>query len=352
MLADRIRTPRKNVHGGLEKPFLIAEAGVNHENDMDLARRMINEASEAGADAIKFQTYKADTLAAKDSPAYWDQTQEPTSSQHALFKKHDRFWKREYEELAKHCQAAGIEFLSTPFDTESADFLSDLMGAIKVASADITNKPFLEYLANKGKPLLLSTGASQLGEVGAALSWVKNAAVPVSLMHCVLNYPTKDADANLGRIRGLAEAFPELVVGYSDHTLPKDMKTLEIAWLLGAHILEKHFTFDKSLKGNDHYHAMDRDDLAKLNDRIERTVSLYGTASLDWLEIETTARRNARRSLVAAVQIPKGEIITAELLTPKRPGTGISPSEIDSVIGKRAFVSIHEDSILQWSMIE
>ena len=146
----------------LYKPFIIAEAGVNHEGSMQIAKRLIEEACEGGADAIKFQTYKANTIASKNSPAYWDTTKEPISSQYELFCKHDKFWKKEMEELKSHCDKVGIEFLSTPFDIESAKFLNDLMDVFKISSSDITNKPFIEFICNFKKPIILSTGASFL----------------------------------------------------------------------------------------------------------------------------------------------------------------------------------------------
>jgi len=219
-------------------PYIIAEAGVNHEGDMKLAKRLINEAKEGGAHAIKFQTYKAETIASKNSPSYWDLNQEPTTSQYELFKKYDKFWKKEFEELKNYCDKAGIEFLSTPFDIESAKFLSELMDVFKISSSDITNKPFIEYICDFGKPIILSTGASCLNEIKEAVSWIETKGNQVALLHCVLNYPTKDTDANLGMIKGLYKAFPNHIIGYSDHTLPKDMKVLEIAHLLGAKIIE------------------------------------------------------------------------------------------------------------------
>ncbi|MCX7729346.1 MAG: N-acetylneuraminate synthase family protein, partial [Bacteroidia bacterium] len=149
----------------IQKPFIIAEAGVNHEGSMELAKRLINEAAEGGADAIKFQSYKAETLASKNSPYYWDISKEPTRSQYELFKKYDKFWKKEYEELKKYCDQIGIEFMSTPFDIESANFLNELMDVYKISSSDITNLPFIEYQCRFGKPIILSTGASYLWEI-------------------------------------------------------------------------------------------------------------------------------------------------------------------------------------------
>ncbi|MDR2160552.1 MAG: N-acetylneuraminate synthase family protein [Desulfovibrio sp.] len=337
---------------GLLPPFIIAEAGVNHEGDMDLARRLIDEAARAGAQAVKFQSYKAETLARRHSPAYWDTSKEPATSQYALFKRHDSFWKKEFEALKRHCDAAGVEFMCTPFDLESASFLNDLLDSFKISSSDITNKPFIRHICSFGKPLLLSTGASFPFEIQQAVSWIQDQDLPLALLHCVLNYPTREADASLGRISALRAMFPELVIGYSDHTLPGDMKILETAVLLGARILEKHFTHDKTLPGNDHYHAMDGRDLASLLAGLERLRALVGKNCLACQPSEEPARRYARRSLVAARPIAAGARLTPEDLTWKRPAEGISPADIDNVLGLRAVQDIAEDTALQWLMLD
>ncbi len=334
----------------LYKPYVIAEIGVNHEGSISLAKRLIDEAKEGGADAVKFQSYKAETLASKDSPSYWDTTKEPTTSQYELFKKHDSFWQEEMQTLKVYCDEVGIEFLSTPFDIESADFLNELMDVFKISSSDITNKPFIEYICRFNKPIILSTGASHLYEIQEAVSWIEKYGNPLALLHCVLNYPTPDENANLGMILGLKRAFPEKIIGYSDHTLPKDMKVCEIATMIGSVIIEKHFTHDKTLPGNDHYHAMDKEDLKLFRKNLERVSGILGNFKVEALEDEALARANARRSLVSGRNIPKGKIIESEDLTFKRPAYGISPKFIDEIVGKKALDNIEEDSVLQWSM--
>ena len=332
----------------IRRPFIIAEAGVNHEGSMDTAKRLIELAREGGADAIKFQSYKAETITVRDSPAYWDLSQEATRSQFELFKKHDSFWKKEFEALKRCCEEQDIEFLSTPFDTESADFLNDLMATYKISSSDLTNRPFIEYLCGFGKPVLLSTGASRLDEVRDAVAWIDASGVPVALLHCVLNYPTQDQNANLGMILGLRAAFPGRLIGYSDHTLPGDMSILEMATLLGAVILEKHFTHDKRLPGNDHYHAMDRQDLQRFHKRLDALFARLGSFEVAALPSEAPARRHARRSLVAQHDLPKGHVIAREDLTWKRPAHGISPREIDLVVGMATRHGIPADSVIRW----
>jgi N-acetylneuraminate synthase len=220
------------------------------------------------------------------------------------------------------------------------------MAVFKVSSSDITNKPFIQFMCEFGKPLLISTGASNLEEIDETLNWIDEEKNPVSLMHCVLNYPTPEELANLAMIKGLKKRYTSRVIGYSDHTLPGNMDSLHTAWLIGAQILEKHFTHDKGLPGNDHYHAMDARDLKIFRERVARTQIVLGDEDKRALEDEESARQNARRSLVAAVDIVSGTTLTKSMLTWKRPAHGISPSEIDNVVGLKAIIDIASDEII------
>lgn len=337
------------------RPYIIAEIGVNHEGSLDTALRLVSLARDGGADAAKFQTYKAERLASRHSPAYWDVTEEPTTSQYLLFKKHDAFGPREYDTLATYCREIGIDFLSTPFDDEAVDILDPLMSFFKVASADVTNLPLLRKVAAKCKPVVLSTGASTLAEVEVAVDALENAGCPsVALMHCVLNYPTDRQAAHLGMIEGLRRSFPSHVIGYSDHTVPdKLMCVLTTAYLLGAVILEKHFTHDKTLPGNDHYHAMDVDDLKRFTAQVRDIEILIGTEyDKRPLDSEAPARQHARRSVVVNRAVLAGHILGADDLTCKRPGTGISPLHWDEVLGKRVRHDLDADTVLSWSDLE
>ncbi|MCY7362724.1 MAG: N-acetylneuraminate synthase family protein [Ignavibacteria bacterium] len=336
----------------INKPYIIAEAGVNHEGKMELAKRLIYEAAEGGAHAIKFQTYKAESIASKESPSYWDLTKEPTTNQVELFKKYDKFWKKEYEELKKECDKTGIEFLSTPFDVDAADFLNDLMPVFKISSSDITNFPFIRHMCKFRKPILLSTGSSYMWEIQQAIEVINEYGNEISLLHCILNYPTADENANLGMIIDQRKKFPELIPGYSDHTMPGNMEVLKTATLLGAVILEKHFTFDKSLTGNDHYHAMDKEDLKIFNKEIERLFLLLGDFKKKPLDTEASSILNAIRSLVSKKKIFSGEEINFDMLTWKRPASGISPKFADELIGKKAMRDIDEDTVLKWNMFQ
>lgn len=338
---------------------LIAEIGVNYYDiaaqrgisNMDAAKIMCSEAKDAGIHAVKFQTYKAENLAATDSPSYWDTTEEATTSQRELFKKYDSFGEAEYRELADYCKEIGIVFCSTAFDFESADYLEPLMDIYKISSSDLTNLPFVKYQASKGKPMIMSVGAGDLEEMRLAVETVRKVNdQPLVLCHCVLEYPTPYEHANLRRIESLRQEFPDVIIGYSDHCKPDECcDVIKSAYILGAHVIEKHFTLDKTLPGNDHYHAMDPKDARKILSGIEFVESLLGKGSLGFSDTEAAARLNARRSIVAAVDIPAGVKITREMLTFKRPGTGISPQNINEVLDKVAIIDIAEDTILRES---
>ena len=339
------------VVGAGDTPYVIAEIGVNHDGSLETAKLLIELAKNGGADAAKFQTYKAETLASKHSPAYWDTTKEATRSQYELFRKYDVFGPDEYKELAKHCASVGIDFVSTPFDDAAADLLAPLVPFFKVASADLTNTPLLRRVARAGKPVVLSVGASTLEEIDGALATLRAAgATSIALLHCILNYPTADENANLRMISSLAQRYPECVIGYSDHTAPKSgLPSLVAAWLLGAVILEKHFTHDTSLPGNDHYHAMTTEHLQQFRREMQRIEPLLGSHHKAPLPSEDIARLNARRSIVVARNLPAGHLITEADITYKRPGNGVSPLHWDDVIGRMTTRALDEDHVLMWS---
>ncbi|MCF6185349.1 MAG: N-acetylneuraminate synthase family protein, partial [Bacteroidales bacterium] len=211
----------------------------------------------------------------------------------------------------------------------------------------ITNKPFIEHLCKFNKPIILSTGAANLQEIREAVSWIDEYGNDLSLLHCVLNYPTSYENANLGMIYGLKKAFPSKIIGYSDHTFPGDMSILETAFLLGARIIEKHFTFDKNIPGNDHYHSMDKEDLKIFIQKLDQKIKYIGKTNVDYIPSEELSRLNARRSLVALKNIPEGKIIDKFDLTWKRPGIGVSPKFIEDVIGKTAKKNIQIDEIIK-----
>ncbi len=335
------------------QPYIIAEIGVNHEGSLDRAKKLISLAKDGGADAVKFQTYKADNLASKNSPAYWDTKKEPTKNQHELFKKYDSFGAEEFVELYKYSKKNNIEFLSTPFDDPAIDFLDPLVCCFKISSSDITNIPFLRKIAKKNKPILLSTGASNLEEINIAIKELEkhgSKKEEIVLLHCILNYPTEKINANLNMIKDLVNKYPEHLIGYSDHTLPdENMSSLIAAYLLGAVVIEKHFTDNKKLKGNDHYHAMDVNDLINLKKILKNTESLLGNIKEKKpIPSEDIARKNARRSIVLKRSIKAGHHIVDKDITYKRPGTGLSPLHWDEVLKCSVIRDLDEDHILQW----
>lgn len=345
----------------MKKPYLIAEIGVNFydtarvENitPMEAAKKYILAAKNAGLDAAKFQSYKANTIVSKNSPAYWDLTKEPTTTQYGLFEKHDFFNKEDYKELSDYCKEVGIAFMSTPFDMASADFLDDMMDIYKISSSDLSNIPFIRHIARKGKPIYLSVGASYISEIEEAVRVMKEEGCPdICLLHCVLSYPTKNSDANLNMIKTLKRIFPDVRVGYSDHTLPDDTMTiLTTAYLYGAEVIEKHFTLDKTLPGNDHYHAGDPEDFKKAISNFERVIEISGSEEKKVLDCELIPRREARRSLVLTKDMKAGERITEKDVMAKRPGTGISPKYMDIVLGRCVNQDLKEDTVLTWDMV-
>lgn len=343
------------------RPYLIAEIGVNFYDTarvmgitpLEAAKLYIDKVAEAGIDCAKFQSYKANTIVSKNSPAYWDTTKEPTKTQYELFLKHDSFGEEEYRALCEYTHARGIDFTSTPFDYASADYLEDMVDFYKISSSDLSNLPFIRHIGAKGKPVVLSVGAAYLSEVDEAVRTLKEAGcTDITLLHCVLSYPTAPENANLRIIETLKRCFPDLKVGFSDHVAPDDtMMTLAAAYMLGADVIEKHFTLDKTLPGNDHYHAGEPEDFKKAIANFRWIDTVLGSGEKTVLECEQIPRREARRSLVLTRDMKAGEAIRKEDLMPKRPGTGISPVYADIVIGRKVVRDLEEDTILTWEMI-
>ena len=345
----------------MKKPYVIAEMGVNFYDTarvlgispLEAAKLYIDKAAEAGIDCAKFQSYKANTIVSKNSPAYWDTTKEPTKTQYELFLKFDSFGEAEYRELCDYTHKKGMDFTSTPFDYASADYLYDMVDFYKISSSDLSNLPFVEYIGGKGKPVYMSVGAAYISEVDEAVRVLKKAGCrDIVLFHCVLSYPTAPENANLRVIQTLKKVFPDVRVGFSDHVAPDDtMMTLATAYLMGAEVIEKHFTLDKSLIGNDHYHAGDPEDFKRAIKNFHWIDTVLGAEEKTVLECEEIPRREARRSLVLTRDMKAGEVIRTEDLMPKRPGTGISPKYTDIVIGRKILTDAFEDTILTWDMV-
>ena len=346
----------------MQKPYFIAELGVNFYDTaqekkislIDAAKMYIDAAKEVGVDAVKFQAYKAEKLASKFSPAYWDLTKETTTSQYELFKKFDNLNEQDYRTLSDYCKKVNIDFLATPFDHQSVDFLESMVEQYKISSSDITNFPLLKHIAQKNKPIIMSVGASNMDEIKEAVDFlVKNNCMDISLLHCVLSYPCKYEDANLCNILTLKKEFPMMKIGYSDHTVPdSDMLVLSTAYAYGAEILEKHFTLDKTLEGNDHYHSGDKIDFKKAIDNFDFISRISGTKEKKVFVCERNSRKEARRSIVVNKKLKKNSIIGEADLEIKRPGNGIQPKDIDKVIGKQTKCDLEQDTVLEWEFLE
>lgn len=345
----------------MKRPYIIAEMGVNFYDTarvmgispLEAAKLYIDKAAEVGIDCAKFQSYKAGTIVSKNSPAYWDTSKEPTKTQYELFQKFDSFGENEYKELCAYSHKKGIDFTSTPFDYASADYLENLVDFYKISSSDLSNLPFVYYIGAKNKPVYLSVGASYLSEVDEAVRTLKKAGCrEIALLHCVLSYPTAPENANLLVIKTLKKTFPDVQVGFSDHVVPDSkMMTLAAAYMLGAEVIEKHFTLDKTLPGNDHYHAGNPEDFKKAIDNFRWINLVLGNPEKTVLDCEQIPRREARRSLVTTRDMKAGEKITQNDIMPKRPGTGISPRYTDIIIGREIKQDIKEDTILTWNIV-
>jgi N,N'-diacetyllegionaminate synthase len=338
---------------GLGQPcYVIAEAGVNHNCDLALGRRLIETAHRAGADAIKFQSYSAGKLSTRVAPRYWVEPDDPRGTQWDTFDRLDKLSDQDFRSLLAHARRIGLTAFSTPFDDEAVDLLAGLeVPCFKIASADLTCHPLLERAARVGKPMLLSTGTASLAEVEEALEVCRRAGNDsVALMHCTLKYPCPPEGINLRMMEHLMRAFPGVPVGLSDHSLGISVPQAAVA--LGACVLEKHYTVDKTLPGSpDHHLSVDPGDLRAMVDGIRTVEKALGKAAKGLEPLETEAFHYARRSVTSRVAIPKGTRLTREMLTYKRPGTGISPRFFEQVVGRVARQDIPEDTTLTWEML-
>jgi sialic acid synthase SpsE len=332
--------------------YVIAEAGVNHNCDVELGYRLIDTAHEAGADAIKFQSYTAGKIATRVAPRYWVEKDDPRGSQWDTFDRLDKLSDRDFRALIAHARRVGLTAFSTPFDDQAVDFLSALdVPAYKIASADLTCHGLIERAAGRGKPMILSTGTSTLAEVEEALEVCRRAGnQEVALMHCTLKYPCPPEGINLRMMEHLMRAFPEVPVGLSDHSLGISVPQAAVA--LGATFLEKHYTVDKTLPGSpDHHLSVDPADLKAMMAGIRTVEKALGKATKGLEPLEKEAFLYARRSVTSAARIPRGATITREMLTYKRPGTGIGAKHLELVVGRVARVDIPEDTTLTWDMV-
>ena len=331
--------------------LVIAEAGVNHNGSGVLAHKLVDLAARAGADAVKFQTFSADRLASRSAPkaAYQRDTTGTAESQYDMLRRLE-LSPEIHRELVDHCRQSGLMFLSTPFDEASVDLLDGLgVPAFKMSSGEITNVSLLRHVAAKGKPIIMSTGMSTLAEVQSAVGVLGDAgASQVVLLHCVSRYPADPAEANLRAMRTMADAT-SLPVGYSDHTMGIEVALTAVA--LGAVVLEKHFTSSRALAGPDHRCSLEPAELTKLVHGVRAVESALGHGRKEPTEGEAAVAAVARRSLVAARAIPAGTVLTEDLITSRRPGTGLPPDMLPRVLGRRVRMAVDAGTLLTLDLL-
>ena len=332
----------------MNKTLIIAEAGVNHNGSIDMAKQLIDAAAVAGVDYVKFQTFKAEKLVTKDAKqAEYQQRNAAEDSQYAMLKKLE-LTPRQHEELVAYCQQKGVRFLSTAFDLESIEYLHSLnLGLWKIPSGEITNYPYLKKIAQYGEPVIMSTGMCSMDDVELALNvLLKNGLTKeqISLLHCNTEYPTPMRDVNLKAMLQLRDNFG-VKVGYSDHTKGIEVPIAAVA--LGAEVIEKHFTLDRTLPGPDHKASLEPNELKTMVDAIRNIEQALGDGQKHVSASEEKNMAIARKSIVAAKDIKKGEFLTEGNLTTKRPGSGISPMRWEKVIGTKAVRDFAEDELIE-----
>jgi N-acetylneuraminate synthase/N,N'-diacetyllegionaminate synthase len=349
-MAVKVKIGNKLVGEG-EPVFIVAEAGSNHDGKLEQAKQLVDVAANAGADAVKFQTFSADKIIAKTGPkaGYMEKVSEKESV-YEIFKRIElpREWHRE---LAEYARKRGLIFLSSPFDEEAADLLDELgVPAFKVASGELTNFPLIKYMARREKPMIVSTGAATMDEVNEAVSVIRGTGnKKIVLLHCVANYPAAPEDANLLAMSALKQKF-KLPVGYSDHTLGTLASLAAVA--LGAVMVEKHFTLSRKLPGPDHFYAVEPNELKAMVEGIRAVEKMRGTPIKKPVKAEREIRKLARRSVFAKVDIPAGSIIEKEMLVTLRPAIGLEPKYLESIVGKKAKKTIKRYEAITWEKIK
>ncbi|MBW2617786.1 MAG: N-acetylneuraminate synthase [Deltaproteobacteria bacterium] len=338
--------------GAGQPVFVIAEAGCNHNGEIDLAKRLIDAAADAGADCVKFQTFHAEAVVSKAAPkaGYAIKATDPDESQLEMIQRLE-LSAGQHRELVDYCRRKGILFLSSVFDHQAVDLVDDLgLPAFKVPSGEIVNHPLLEDVAGRSKPIILSTGMSYLGEVEEAVRVIQRVGCrELALLHCLSNYPADPGQANLRAMTTMSAAFG-LPVGYSDHVVGNEVSFAAVA--LGASIIEKHFTLDRSMPGPDHAASLEPPELAGLVQGIRKVEQALGDGLKRPMPDEENTRQVARKSLVAARDLPQGTKLTPEMVCFKRPGTGIQPAELKYVLGRAITGEVRADELITWEMLD
>lgn len=330
------------------RTFIIAEAGVNHNGSLKLAKKLVDAACEAETDTVKFQTFKAEQVVSINAPkaAYQANNTGIHESQLDMIRRLE-LDQAAHKEIFQYCREKKIQFLSSPFDLESIDLLTSLgLTLLKIPSGEITNLPYLRKIGSLEKEIILSTGMADLGEIEIALGVLMNAGTPlenITVLHCNTEYPTPFEDVNLKAMQTIATSFG-VRVGYSDHTLGIEIPIAAVA--LGASIIEKHFTLDRNMKGPDHRASLEPDELKAMVAAIRNVEKALGDGIKTPSPSELKNKSIARKSIVAATDLKKGEIFTEKNLTVKRPGNGISPMRWDEIIGKKANKNYKKDELI------
>ena len=331
--------------------FIIAEAGVNHNGSLELAHQLVDVAIQAGADAVKFQTFNAERLVSPDAPKaeYQKRTTDVAESQYDMLRRLELSPKMHLDLMA-YCDERGILFMSSPFDEDSADLLDSLgLAVFKIPSGEVTNLPFLAHVARKGKPMIVSTGMAYLSEVEAAVRTIEGTGNrEFILLHCVSNYPADPADVNLRAMGTMSAAFG-VPVGYSDHTPGIEAPMAAVA--LGACVIEKHLTLDRNLPGPDHRASLEPGEFTAMVRGIRIVEAALGHGRKDPASSEANTASVARKSLVAATDIPAGTVLTKQLIAIKRPGTGLPPVMLPYLIGRTLRIPVSAGQLLQLEMV-
>ena len=332
------------------KPYIIAELGSNHNGDMQLAKKLIKEAKEAGADCVKFQSWTKDTIFAQvkyeDNYFISDDYRNRTDYTLEQIVKAYSISENELREMKKFCDSIDIDFSSTPFSKKEADFLIDELNApfIKIASMDLNNLPFLDYLARKNKPILISTGLSELYEIDKAINTIESAGnFKIAILHCVSTYPPVDSDVNLNNIKTLMNTYPNYCIGFSDHTIGIEIPLAAVA--LGSCIIEKHFTLDKNMPGWDHKVSASKEELTQIVKGATRINEALGSFRVTASESQEKISE-FRRSIVLTRKMKRGEVITKNDIDYKRPGTGLNPALTSFIVGLSINKDLDYDHIL------
>lgn len=332
------------------KTLVIAEAGVNHNGDMVLAKKLIAAAAAAGADLVKFQTFNAKNIVSKMAPkaSYQKNTTDPGESHQEMIRQLE-LSRENHVQLISECKKYGIGFFSTAFDHDSIDLLEELsaLDYVKIPSGELTNLPYLRYLTRRGKPVFLSTGMATLGEIEAAINVVEQSGTHrdrITVLHCTTEYPTPMEEVNLSAMANMGKAFG-VAIGYSDHTQGIEVPIAAVA--LGASVIEKHFTLDCSLPGPDHRASLEPDELKAMVSGIRNIEKAMGDGIKRPGPSELKNKPIARKSLVAAQPIKRGEPFSSKNLLAKRPGTGVSPMRWDEVIGRKAPRDFDDDELIE-----